>query len=57
MFELVMRIVLVASVDLGFVNLNLTIYTLSQRNHSMDVDIPYQTGSSGKGTLNWPFCV
>ncbi len=27
---------------------------LSQRNHLMDVDIPYQTESSGKGTLFYP---
>ena len=31
--------------------------TLSKRNHLMDVDIPYQTGSGGRGTPNWPFYV
>ncbi len=24
--------------------------------NEMDVDIPYQSGSSGIGTMNWPFC-
>ena len=33
------------------------ILLLSQRSHLMDVDIPYQTGSGGKGTLNRPFYV
>ena len=32
-------------------------HTLSKRNHLMNVDIPYQTGSGRRGTLNWPFCV
>ncbi len=32
-------------------------HSLSQRNHLMDVDIPYQTGFGGRGTLNWPFYV
>ncbi len=35
----------------------LSVATLSKRNHFMDVDIPYQTGSGGRGTLNWPFHV
>ncbi len=29
--------------------------TLSERNSLMDVEIPHQTGSCRKGTLNWPF--